>query len=83
MAGAAGPATPPPLRTVPKLRYRRRMPPTFLIVLWIWFGLPSLIAGVVLTLTVVYWRRLRVAHRQGELTGIGPVLHVLYGGDNP
>lgn len=33
------------------------MPPTFLIILWGVFGLPSLIAGSILTLVIIYGRR--------------------------
>jgi hypothetical protein len=35
-----------------------KMPPTFLIFVWLFFGLPSLIAGFVLGIIAVYGRRL-------------------------
>jgi hypothetical protein len=34
------------------------MPPTFLIFLWLIFGLPSLIAGFVLGVLAIYGRRI-------------------------
>ena len=34
------------------------MPPTFLIFIWIVIGLPSFIAGVILTVAAIYGRRL-------------------------
>jgi hypothetical protein len=48
------------------------MPPCFLLIQWIWIGLPSLIAGVILTLTIVYsvrrrWRAVFVAIVLGSI----------------
>jgi hypothetical protein len=47
-----------PARTFPELSYDQRMPPTFLIVLWLMFGLPSFVAGILVALMPreVYFR---------------------------
>jgi hypothetical protein len=40
------------------------MPPTFLIFLWVFLGLPSLLAGFVLGVIAVYGRRLWRLYRR-------------------
>jgi hypothetical protein len=42
------------------------MPPTFLIFLWVIIGLPSFIAGVILTVVAIYGRRLYRLRRRRQ-----------------
>jgi uncharacterized membrane protein len=42
------------------------MAPTFLIFLWVLIGLPSMIAGSVLTIVAIYGRRLWRLHRRRQ-----------------